>query len=139
MKTEENKVNIITGKEFADMQQNELTDQELIGEFLSRFNFEYYKDGGYRPLNESSYKKGCPHINGYYTHYSFPHGSNTPIASFWTKSPGEEEKFQIFHIDLHRFTKEFIKHIERQGYTSPPPKEQFTSNNRNFNEDKKPY
>ena len=108
----------------------DMTDVQLMAEVMTRFRPEYQhpneehgdKNSRYKPRYDSDFHKGL-YQNGYYVTYAFPHGSRTPVVSFWTKSKGNDgkERFNFFHIDLGRIVKGLLALHGSMGYLPPNP------------------
>lgn len=116
----------VSQAEYEELQNGELSDQALISELLSRFTPGFRWDGemGYNPRENSVYKK-CKKYDNFYIHYSFPHNTESPVASFWVyKEEGGQSPFEYVHIDVHKIIKQIVEHYKEQGYSAPPPRGQ---------------
>lgn len=114
----------VSAGEYQTQQEKNLTNEEVMDMFMSRFNYDYKTTQGmYKPHVEGSSLKSKNHILGYTINYSYPGADTSPVASFWTHRPELGERgYSIFHIDLHKLVSEFVKHVNKQGYNPPPPK-----------------
>ncbi len=119
----------ITTEEYTALQQTELTEEQLIKQFVTRVDHNYQTDGFYYPTKDASHNRSFRDIFGYTINYSFPVGRNTPIASFWTFNEADYQPEQnrngmsIFHIDVHKLISHFVKQANDEGYKPPLTKE----------------
>lgn len=116
---------VATRDEYEAMENAELTTEQIISNLLSQADLTYRSgvDDRYSPRQDAMYRRG-KYQQQFFVNYSFPKGSDTPVASLWTcKEFGEKSNFIPIHIDLAKLMDLIITHYKGMGYTVPPPKQ----------------
>lgn len=114
---------ILDKSEYHAMQNGELSTQQIIRDLLSKADLEYKPiEGTYNPRTNSTHRRG-KYQQQFFVNYSFPVGSETPVASLWAcKGEGEQISYSLIHVDLAEFMELIITYYKELGYKVPPPK-----------------